>query len=164
MGMRKGQSAMEYLMTYGWAIIIVIIVAAALYALGVFNPGAYTTTAATGFAELGKPAPGAWQVASNGNVVVNMINNQPYTLNITDLTVQNTAGVECDTLRINGRTLTNQATIANGNSFNVTASCSDFISTPGSSYTLKFAFTYDNVDSGLTGFRDSGTITGKVSS
>ena len=30
---QKGQSVMEYLMTYGWAILIVIIVAAALYAL-----------------------------------------------------------------------------------------------------------------------------------
>ena len=28
---------MEYLMTYGWAILIVIIVVAALYAMGVFN-------------------------------------------------------------------------------------------------------------------------------
>ena len=34
---RKGQSAMEYLMTYGWAILIVIVVVAALYAMGVFQ-------------------------------------------------------------------------------------------------------------------------------
>ena len=39
---KKGQAAMEYLMTYGWAILIVIIVAAALYALGIFNPATYT--------------------------------------------------------------------------------------------------------------------------
>lgn len=36
---RKAQSAMEYLMTYGWAILIVIVVVAALYALGVFQAG-----------------------------------------------------------------------------------------------------------------------------
>ena len=35
--MRKGQSAMEYLMTYGWAILIVIVVVAALYGMGVFS-------------------------------------------------------------------------------------------------------------------------------
>ena len=46
---------MEYLMTYGWAILIVIIVAAALFALGVFNPATYTSRAATGFAGLGTP-------------------------------------------------------------------------------------------------------------
>lgn len=36
--MKKGQSAMEYLMTYGWAILIIIVVIASLYAMGVFNP------------------------------------------------------------------------------------------------------------------------------
>lgn len=35
-----GQSAIEYLMTYGWALIIIIIVLAVLYSLHVFTPGA----------------------------------------------------------------------------------------------------------------------------
>lgn len=33
----KAQAAMEFLMTYGWAILIVIAVVAALYAMGVFR-------------------------------------------------------------------------------------------------------------------------------
>lgn len=37
----KGQSVFEYFITYGWVILIVIIVAAALYALGIFNPETY---------------------------------------------------------------------------------------------------------------------------
>ena len=40
----KGQAAMEYLMTYGWAIIIIIVAVAALYAMGVFNVGGTTVT------------------------------------------------------------------------------------------------------------------------
>lgn len=36
---KKAQAAMEYLMTYGWAILIVIVVVAALYAMGVFKIG-----------------------------------------------------------------------------------------------------------------------------
>ncbi len=52
---KKAQSAMEYLMTYGWAILIVIIVAAALYALGVFNPATFTGRTATGFQTIGAP-------------------------------------------------------------------------------------------------------------
>ena len=36
---KKGQAAMEYLMTYGWAILIIIVVIAALYAMGVFKVG-----------------------------------------------------------------------------------------------------------------------------
>ncbi len=35
--MVKSQSAMEYLMTYGWAILIVAVVLGALYSLGIFN-------------------------------------------------------------------------------------------------------------------------------
>lgn len=35
--LKKAQAAMEYLMTYGWAILIVIVVVAALYAMGVFT-------------------------------------------------------------------------------------------------------------------------------
>ncbi len=59
---------MEYLMTYGWAILIVIIVAAALFALGVFNPSTYTGRAATGFGELGTPSD--WQYSGTSLTIV----------------------------------------------------------------------------------------------
>ncbi|MFP3215557.1 MAG: hypothetical protein RXR32_03365 [Candidatus Micrarchaeota archaeon] len=48
----KAQSAMEYLMTYGWAILIVAVVLGALYSLGVFDGAAFLGTsciAASGF-------------------------------------------------------------------------------------------------------------------
>lgn len=46
---KKGQAAMEFLMTYGWAILIAIIAIAALIAFGVLNPGkASTNTCGTG--------------------------------------------------------------------------------------------------------------------
>ena len=35
--MPRSQSAMEYLMTYGWTILVIMVVIAALFALGVFN-------------------------------------------------------------------------------------------------------------------------------
>jgi hypothetical protein len=35
---KKGQSALEYLMTYGWALVVIVIVIAALFAFGIFNP------------------------------------------------------------------------------------------------------------------------------
>ncbi|MGC8652080.1 MAG: hypothetical protein ACP5UH_02410 [Candidatus Micrarchaeia archaeon] len=43
-GNKKGQSAMEYLMTYGWAILIIAIVLAALFSLGVFSSSSFTGT------------------------------------------------------------------------------------------------------------------------
>jgi len=48
----KAQSAMEYLMTYGWAILIVAVVLGSLYNLGVFNGAAFLGTScisASGF-------------------------------------------------------------------------------------------------------------------
>ncbi|HLD19387.1 MAG TPA: hypothetical protein VJB90_05265 [Candidatus Nanoarchaeia archaeon] len=36
--MRKGQAAMEFLMTYGWAILVVLVVIAALSYFGVLDP------------------------------------------------------------------------------------------------------------------------------
>jgi hypothetical protein len=38
MSAKKGQAAMEYLMTYGWAIVVLVVVIAALMATGAFNP------------------------------------------------------------------------------------------------------------------------------
>jgi len=54
MGIRnkKAQSAMEYLMTYGWAILIIAIVLAALFSLGIFSSSSFTGTtciASSGF-------------------------------------------------------------------------------------------------------------------
>lgn len=39
--MQKGQSALEFLITYGWAILLVLAILAALYYYGVFDAGRY---------------------------------------------------------------------------------------------------------------------------
>ncbi len=49
---KRAQSALEYMMTYGWAILIIVIVAAVLYAMGVFTPGKSAGNTATGFSGL----------------------------------------------------------------------------------------------------------------
>ena len=38
---KKGQAAMEFLMTYGWAILAAVIVIGVLASFGVFSPGSY---------------------------------------------------------------------------------------------------------------------------
>ena len=40
---KKGQAAMEFLMTYGWAILAAVIAIGVLAYFGVFSPGKYTT-------------------------------------------------------------------------------------------------------------------------
>ncbi len=50
---KHSQSALEYMMTYGWAILIIVIVAAGLYSLGIFSPTNSASTSITGFSGLG---------------------------------------------------------------------------------------------------------------
>src|SRR3989338_6964005 len=47
---KKGQSALEYLMTYGWALVVIVIVVAALVFL--INPSQVGTEGCTGFTKL----------------------------------------------------------------------------------------------------------------
>jgi hypothetical protein len=48
----KGQGAMEYLMTYGWAILIIMIVGVAMWQLGMFNMGGAAVPTSSGFEQL----------------------------------------------------------------------------------------------------------------
>ncbi|MDE1851433.1 MAG: LamG domain-containing protein [Candidatus Micrarchaeota archaeon] len=54
-GLRQ-QSAMEYLMTYGWAILAIAIVMVSLYSLGIFNSGNLQPTATPGSCEVVRTA------------------------------------------------------------------------------------------------------------
>ena len=49
------QSAMEYLMTYGWSILIIAVVLAALFSLGVFNPSNFAPTVPPGSCRVFRP-------------------------------------------------------------------------------------------------------------
>ena len=51
----KAQSAMEYLMTYGWAILIIAVVLGALFQLGVFNAGTFAPKAPPGACQVFRP-------------------------------------------------------------------------------------------------------------
>ncbi|ODS36271.1 MAG: hypothetical protein A7316_02830 [Candidatus Altiarchaeales archaeon WOR_SM1_86-2] len=73
---RKGQGAMEYLMSYSWAILVVVIVGVTLWYMGVFSwfGGIYSFGGApktfTGFEEI-KPL--SWAVYENGSAVITMM-------------------------------------------------------------------------------------------
>lgn len=49
---KRGQGAMEYLMTYGWAILVVMIVGVVLWQLGIFGPGPGGANTASGFTKI----------------------------------------------------------------------------------------------------------------
>ncbi len=52
---KKSQSAMEYLMTYGWAILIIAVVLGALFQLGVFNASTFAPRAPPGACQVFRP-------------------------------------------------------------------------------------------------------------
>ena len=56
--MVKSQSAMEYLMTYGWAILIIAVVLAVLFQLGVFSGGNFLPHAQAGACQVSRTIAG----------------------------------------------------------------------------------------------------------
>ena len=52
---RRLQSAMEYLMTYGWAILVIAVVLGVLYSLGIFNPSNFAPKAQPGSCQVLRP-------------------------------------------------------------------------------------------------------------
>ncbi len=142
---------MEYLMTYGWIIIILAFVGVAFYALGVLNPITFAGRTVTGFQVLGTPMD--WELQSaNGNLTLKLVNGRMST----PVTIH---GI---TATINGQsTQHNPAGLAIGPgasgtvSFPVTP-----VMPPGSAYSARIAITYD---SGGLNHTDVGTVTGAVS-
>ncbi len=80
---KHSQSALEYMMTYGWAILIIVIVAAGLYSLGIFNPSSSAISSINGFAGFQATA----ICAPNGVLVLRLFNGQGYSVNITQINV-----------------------------------------------------------------------------
>ena len=80
---KHSQSALEYMMTYGWAILIIVIVAAGLYSLGIFNPSSSAGTTVMGFSGLGTVT----AQCSSGGFELLLGNSLGVTINITAIKV-----------------------------------------------------------------------------
>ncbi len=80
---KRSQSALEYMMTYGWAILIIVIVAVILYSMGIFNPSSSLVATTTGFS--------GFTVQSNcvagGTLILSLGNNFGYPLQINDANI-----------------------------------------------------------------------------
>jgi hypothetical protein len=80
----KGQSALEYLMTYGWMLLIIAVVAVVLYQYGVFTPPT-TPPGCTGFSQA---KPMDWKgsaTQNNGNLTLTLINDAGTKITLTDV-------------------------------------------------------------------------------
>ena len=82
---KKGQAAMEFLMTYGWAILAAIIAIGVLAYFGVFSPGKYVS----GSAIVSAPFyANAWAISTT-SVTLELKNNGGEAYNITSTKVTN---------------------------------------------------------------------------
>lgn len=78
--MPKLQSALEYLTTYGWAILIMGIVLGAFLYLGVFNPGTFVNSQCLLQADFSCLES---QLLPSGSLFVNVQQNTPQTITVT---------------------------------------------------------------------------------
>lgn len=93
---KRGQAAMEFLMTYGWAILAAAVVIAALAAFGVFTPGKFVAARCTVSAPFGCTEHSA--DASDGIISMGLQNGAGEDVSVTSIAIANTGTtVTCTT-------------------------------------------------------------------
>ena len=148
--MKKAQAGLDFLMTYSWALLLIVLVVAALFALGIFDAGAFVGSRSAGFAQV---RPVAWRLDTDGNLTLKLADDAGTNVNITSINA--TFGVAnisySDSLNIsNGK---QSDAILVGSFPNSTA--------PGASYSIALQIQYIDMNTNFT-YTDGGTVTGKV--
>ncbi|MDO8553214.1 MAG: hypothetical protein Q7S22_00265 [Candidatus Micrarchaeota archaeon] len=84
-GTLRGQAAIEYITTYGWALLVLVIIIAAIFSTGILSPSYLISEECT----LGPNLPCNFQLYQEGtslNITLNITNGFGYKINITDFT------------------------------------------------------------------------------
>ena len=142
---RKGQAAMEFLMTYGWAILAAVIVIGVLAYFGVFSPSSYVPNQCILSAPLGCNA----GVANSDGVELEIRNGAGEGLIVSAITVTGCSGTVSPAL---------PATVADGSLTAFTVPCT---LTAGSKFTGDVTVSYTKSGSTLE-LTSTGKITDKV--
>lgn len=145
MNQKKGQAAMEFLMTYGWAILAAIIAIGVLAYIGVFSPSNYISNMVTVNAPFGTT-----QELSIGTASIQFVmrNGGGDSSTISNITV---AGC--------GSNLTSM-TLADGSTQLMTVTCSPAL-TSGDKFSGDLTITYLTGEE-LVALTSSGKVTGRV--
>ena len=88
--MKRGQTALEYLITYGWAILIILVVLAVLWYYGVFDPSKYageTRTCPSNFQITASALEVGNASAGSGTLSVVVANTAGHKVTINDVTL-----------------------------------------------------------------------------
>ncbi len=145
---RKGQSATEYLMTYGWAILAITIVGALLYTQVFSNKSC--TNGANGWDMTSNivPVGNQYSLASNGDITMGVVNRLDTNVTIQSVTIDTNVAVGAPLTTVNpGSEVSMNATgVSNGG-------------TAGECYTATVTIIYDT--DLVTGLKSTGTISGR---
>jgi len=145
----KGQAALDFLMTYGWAILLIIIIIGALFALGIFDINTLMGSRAVGFTQIGVAA---WRVDGSGVLTAQFTNHVG-----TDVRIDSVKWTYRGTDTINSSVATS---IANGaTTSTLTLGAVPGITT-GTSYSMAMVISYVDLSTNFT-YSSGGTLTGK---
>jgi len=152
MKFKKGQAALDFLMTYGWAIALVVIIAAVLFALGIFDVSNFVGSKAAGFSGV---AVSGWKLSPAGNLSMKVSNQvgQPITINVVNATIGSTT-IDL----VNGAAFN----LSTGQQSNEISATGFGTAAAGSGYTAKVTIVYTDLSTGFSA-TTTGTLTGKVS-
>jgi len=153
---KKGQGAMEYLMTYGWAILVVMIVGIVMWQLGIFNLGSSSVTS-TGFSKI-KPQLTSCKMTTAGVFSCLFTNGAGTAISVTGWNVNLTSGTQCST----STTYANPINVGDNIAL-VASSCG--LGTAGQAYSVNVYFAYTQSIAGTTvTHSDFGSVRGPYES
>jgi hypothetical protein len=169
---KKGQAAMEFLMTYGWAILVVLAAIAALAYFGVLSPSNLLPERTTFTAPLPNIDSAVISASATGgnHIQIAFRNNAASTINITDSGFNSTGdcAYNASTARIKvntgnwGALNSSGTTVNNGDTFLIGYNCTTANSPElNQRFKTTATFQFTNTETQLTR-PHTGTIEGKV--
>ncbi len=159
--MAKGQSALEYMMTYGWAILIIVIVAVILYSMGIFNPRASVTASSSGFSPFAASAAICNTTQTTVAFAVGGLPDGATSATLVKMNISSPTGFTGGSFPVSDTSLSTTS-VASGSSFTVVfaATCS----TSGVPFTASGALNYSvSTAAGPAYFLATGTVAGTSS-
>ncbi len=142
---KRGQAAMEFLMTYGWAILAAVIAIGVLAYFGVFNPGNYISNMVT----VNQPFGSSQELSITANSILFVLRNGGGS----DADISSIVVSGCGTNSTN-------MTLADGSSQLITIPCSPVLSS-GDKFKGDITINYKTGDK-VVDLVGKGTISGRV--
>lgn len=133
---------MEYLTTYGWAILIVLVVGMVLWQSGVFDET--SAVKFTGWDEIRPLAPGILYSAGDDHLEASLLNAGGTDIEVLNVSVEETiVNSFCSNVQANGADMPGHLSVGAGSVFKVRASCPG--KEEGDGFVVKIRVTYNAV-------------------